>query len=133
MHTFMIERFVVNSVFEPDRYGMQNRFSNMKKHIRLYGIYKITNRGVDWLAEDSRQMPSRHRGLCAASFDYGRLQKKELSFPIKANCANGGRPIEIALDSKLNIHHVTHGSDPMFCLPIVSLANTKKPSIVDIF
>jgi PAS domain S-box-containing protein len=40
---------------------------------------------------------------------------------------------EIALDSELNINNVTHGSDPMFCLPIVTLAKTKEPSIVDIF
>jgi hypothetical protein len=64
---------------------------------------------------------------------YGRLQKKELSFTIQAECANSGRQIEIALDSELNIKNVKHGSDPMFCLPIVTLANTKEPSIVDIF
>jgi hypothetical protein len=64
---------------------------------------------------------------------YGRLQKKKLSFTVQAECANSGRPIEIALDSELNINKVTLGSDPMFCLPIVTLANTKEPSIVDIF
>jgi hypothetical protein len=64
---------------------------------------------------------------------YGRLQEKELSFTIQAKCANSGRQIEIALDSELNIKAVPHGSDPMFCLPIVALANTKAPSIVDIF
>jgi hypothetical protein len=64
---------------------------------------------------------------------YGRLKKKELSFTIQAECANSGRQIEIALDSELNIQNVTDGSDPMFCLPIASLANTKSPSIVDTF
>jgi len=64
---------------------------------------------------------------------YGRLKKKELSFTINAECANSGRHIEIALDSELNIKSVTDGADPMFCLPIVPLANTKEPSIVEIF
>jgi len=64
---------------------------------------------------------------------YGRFQKKELSFTIQAKCANSGRHIEIALDSELNITNVTDGSDPMFCLPIVPLAKTKSPSIVDVF
>jgi hypothetical protein len=64
---------------------------------------------------------------------YGRLTRKELSFTIQAECANSGRQIEIALDSELNIKNVTDGSDPMFCLPIVPLSNTKEPSIVDVF
>jgi hypothetical protein len=64
---------------------------------------------------------------------YGRLHKKELSFTIQADCANSGRQIEIALDSELNITNVTDGSDPMFCLPLVALAKTKSPSIVDVF
>jgi hypothetical protein len=64
---------------------------------------------------------------------YGRLQKKELSFTINAECGNSGRQMEIALDSELNIKKVPDGSDPMFCLPIVPLANTKGPSIVDVF
>jgi len=64
---------------------------------------------------------------------YGRLQKKKLSFTIQSQCANSGRQIEIALDSDLNIANVTDGSDPMFCLPFVSLAKTKRPSIVDLF
>lgn len=64
---------------------------------------------------------------------YGRLQKKKMSFTIQSECANSGRQIEIALDSELNITNVTAGSDPMFCLPLVSLAKTKNPSIVDVF
>jgi hypothetical protein len=64
---------------------------------------------------------------------YGRLQKKELSFTIQTECANSGRQIEIALDSELNIINVAEGSDPMFCLPLVSLAKTKRPGIVDVF
>jgi hypothetical protein len=64
---------------------------------------------------------------------YGRLKKKELSFIMQSECTNSGRQIEIALDSELNITNVTDGSDPMFCLPLVSLAKTKSPSIVDVF
>ena len=52
---------------------------------------------------------------------------------MQSECANSGRQIEIALDSELNITNVTDGSDPMFCLPLVSLAKTKSPSIVDVF
>jgi hypothetical protein len=64
---------------------------------------------------------------------YGRLQQEKLSFTIQAQCANSGRQLEISLDSELNIDNVTLGADPMFCLPIVTLANTKESSIVDIF
>ena len=64
---------------------------------------------------------------------YGRLQEKELSFTIQTECAHSGRQIEIALDSELNITDVTEGADPMFCVPLVSLAKTKRPGIVDIF
>ena len=64
---------------------------------------------------------------------YGRLQKKDLFFTIQAECANSGRQIEIAIDSELNIANVTDGSEPMFCLPLVSLAKTKSPGIVDVF
>jgi hypothetical protein len=64
---------------------------------------------------------------------YGRLLEKKLSFTIQAECANSGRQIEIALDSELNISSVTGGSNPMFCAAIVPLAETKQPSIVDIF
>ncbi|MBW2603371.1 MAG: hypothetical protein JRE28_03500 [Deltaproteobacteria bacterium] len=56
-----------------------------------------------------------------------------MSFTILAECANSGRRIEIALDSELNIKYVTDGANPMFCLPIVPLANTKEPGIVDVF
>jgi len=64
---------------------------------------------------------------------YGKLLKKELSFTIKAKCANSGRQMEITVDSDLNITHVSEGSDPMFCVPITPLAKTKDPSIVDVF
>ncbi|MFC1837979.1 hypothetical protein ACFL1N_00260 [Thermodesulfobacteriota bacterium] len=56
-----------------------------------------------------------------------------MSFTIRAKCSNSGRHIEIGVNNELDIDHVTSGADPMFCLPIVSLANTKEPSIVDIF
>lgn len=64
---------------------------------------------------------------------YGRLQKRNLAFTIQSQCANSGRQIEIALDSELNIANVTDGPDPMFCLPMVSLANIQEPGIVNIF
>ena len=56
-----------------------------------------------------------------------------MSFTVEAECANSGKAIEIAIDSELNISNVTDGATPMFCVPIVSLANTQSPSIVDIF
>jgi hypothetical protein len=59
--------------------------------------------------------------------------QKKLDFNINARCANSGRDIEIKLNSDLDITHVTKGAYPMFCLPIVPLANTKHPSIVDAF
>jgi len=64
---------------------------------------------------------------------YGRLHKKKLFFTLQAKCANSGRQMEISLDSELNVKNITDGSDPMFCLPIVPLATTKEPSIVNIF
>jgi hypothetical protein len=64
---------------------------------------------------------------------YGRLQEKDLSFTIQSECANSGKKIEISLDSELNITKVPEGSDLMFCVALVPLAKTKKPSIVDVF
>ena len=64
---------------------------------------------------------------------YGTLQEKNVSFTIQSECANSGRKIEIELDSKLNITKVPEGSDLMFCVALVPLAKTKKPSIVDVF
>ena len=58
---------------------------------------------------------------------------KNLDFQIQAACANSGKSIEIALDSDLNISMVTDGADPMFCLPLVPLADTKEASIINIF
>ena len=69
----------------------------------------------------------------ASPYVLGNLLQKRLSFEISATCANSGRALEIALDSDLNISHVTPGADPMFCFPIVPIAKTKDPSIVDIF
>ena len=69
----------------------------------------------------------------AAPFVYGRLQEKERSFTVETHCAQSGRQITIELDSDLNISKVSPGSDPMFCISLVTLANTKQASIVDIF
>jgi len=63
----------------------------------------------------------------------GKLKQKNFNFTINAKCANSNREIEIALNSDLEISSVTKDAAPMFCLPIVPLANTKQPSIVDIF
>ena len=63
----------------------------------------------------------------------GKLLQKKLDFEVKAKCANSGRAIEIALDSDLNISRVTPGAEPMFFFPIVQIAATESPSIVDIF
>ena len=41
--------------------------------------------------------------------------------------------LRISLDSNLKASPVTEGADPMFCLPIVRLASSESPSIVDIF
>ena len=63
----------------------------------------------------------------------GKLLKKKIDFEVNAECANSGRTIEIALDSDLSISRVTPGAEPMFCFPIVQLAATESPGIVDIF
>jgi len=61
------------------------------------------------------------------------MLKKELSFEIRATCANSGREMKISLDSDLNILSVPRGSEPMFCFPIIQIAAAESPSIVDIF
>jgi hypothetical protein len=52
---------------------------------------------------------------------------------INTECANSGKQIKIEFDSDLNIRYVDEGSDPMVCVPVVNLVETKEPSIVDIF
>ena len=69
----------------------------------------------------------------ATPFVYGRLQNEELFFTVNSECANSGKPMEIELDSDLNIINVDEGSEPMYCIAIMDTAKTKEPSIVDIF
>lgn len=63
----------------------------------------------------------------------GRLRNENLSMTINTECANSGKQIKIEFDSDLNIRYVDEGSDPMVCVPVVNLVETKEPSIVDIF
>ena len=69
----------------------------------------------------------------ATPFVYGRLKNEELFFTVNSKCANSGKPMQIELDSNLNIISVDEGSAPMFCVALMNTDKTKEPSIVDIF
>lgn len=63
----------------------------------------------------------------------GRLQDRNLEYTIYSNCSNTGRPIEIAIDSDLNIGRVTDGASPMYSMALINSETMKEKSIIDIF
>jgi hypothetical protein len=123
-------------------YEIINKLENLKTFIyrsdgkRINWAYPLSldNTGFRMTASTGEQFfAAWGADAFATPYVYGKLKKKKLSFTIQAECANSGRQIEIELDSELNIKNVTDGSNPMFCLPIVPIVNSKEPSIVDIF
>ena len=63
----------------------------------------------------------------------GRLQDKDLEYTIHSACANSGRPIEIAVDSDLNIGQVTEGARPMYSMALMNTETMTEKSIIDVF
>jgi hypothetical protein len=48
-------------------------------------------------------------------------------------CASSGRPIEIGMDSDLNIRTVTQGATPMYSMTLMDTETMKEKSIIDVF
>ena len=155
VHHFIVKKMaVVNNPITAEsitgEFGIKidriNQILNKLEGLKTF-IYRSDGKGIDWayplsfentgfrLTASSGEQFFAARGAdaFAAPFVYGKLMQKELSFTIQARCGNSGKQMEIILDSDLSIKEVTPGADPMFCLPIVQLANTNEPSIVDIF
>ena len=71
--------------------------------------------------------------MIATPIVYGRLHATNSSFSVRSACANSMKPITFELDSDLNVAGLAAGADPMFSVPVTKLAETREPSILDIF
>ena len=69
----------------------------------------------------------------ASPYVLGTLLDHELTCVVEADCAQTGRRLEITVDRHLSILRMPDHAEPMVCFPIVELATTSRPSIVDIF
>ena len=69
----------------------------------------------------------------ATPFVQGRLLDRDLEYTIQSSCANSGRPMEIAIDSDLNIGQVTEGARPMYSMALIDTEKMKEKSIIDVF
>lgn len=63
----------------------------------------------------------------------GRLQNQNLEYTIRSTCASSGRPIEIGIDSDLNVRTVTQGAAPMYSMTLMDTERMKEKSIIDVF
>lgn len=63
----------------------------------------------------------------------GKLRKEKLDFTIKSQCAQSGRPMNIVIDSDLQIKKIDKGSNPYVFAPKPDIENTKELSIIEIF
>jgi hypothetical protein len=61
------------------------------------------------------------------------LLNRALTCGIEADCAQTGRRLDITVDRHLSVLRMPSGAEPMVCFPIVELATTSRPGIVDIF
>ena len=69
----------------------------------------------------------------ATPFVQGRLFDQNLEYTIHSSCSNSGRPIEIDIDSDLNISRVTAGASPMYSMALIDTEKMKEKSIIDVF
>ena len=63
----------------------------------------------------------------------GRLQNQNLEYTINSRCANSGKPLEIGIDSDLNIRTMTQGAAPMYSMALIDTERMKEKSIIDVF
>lgn len=56
-----------------------------------------------------------------------------MSFRIESRCADSGKPVNIEIDSDLNLLSVSKGADPFIFVPSVILEKSEEKSIIDIF
>ena len=69
-------------------------------------------------------------------FVQGHLRKEQLSISIRSECAHCARPIELEIDSRLNVSVAEKEAEPVIFLPFVNLhkftdlSDTLRPQIV---
>ena len=69
----------------------------------------------------------------ATPFVQVKLREQWMSFIINSKCAQADLPIQIKIDSDLQITQVEEGANPFIFVPSINLAQTKAPNIIDIF
>ncbi|MBI5031625.1 MAG: hypothetical protein HZB51_13940 [Chloroflexi bacterium] len=63
----------------------------------------------------------------------GQLRNEKLSAHIETECAHCHQPMQIEIDSDLNIQSVEPGAQPLVFTPMVDFSTLKDPSIIDAF
>jgi hypothetical protein len=63
----------------------------------------------------------------------GRLKNQNLEYTIHSRCASSGKPLEISIDSDLNISSITEGAAPMYSMALVNTEKMKGKNIIDVF
>jgi hypothetical protein len=69
----------------------------------------------------------------ATPFVQGHLSNRPLSGTLRSECAHCGKPLEMQIDSDLNIEVLSEGAAPLISTPFVNLKRLKAPNIIDAF
>ena len=69
----------------------------------------------------------------ATPFVQGRLRNEKLTVTVRTECAHCKTPMEMTIDSDLNIKIKDSESRPMVFVPDVDLLNLKEESIINAF
>lgn len=69
----------------------------------------------------------------ATPFVQGRLRNEHLAVTVRTECAHCKTPMEMTIDSDLNITTKDSESRPMAFVPDVDLLNMKEESIINAF
>jgi hypothetical protein len=63
----------------------------------------------------------------------GRLRKTALTITVNTECAHCGRPMELEIDSEINLRVKEKGCSPAAFLPDVNVLTLKDKSIINAF
>ena len=69
----------------------------------------------------------------ATPFVQGRLRGRKLSITVKTSCACCNEPMELEIDSDMNIHGRPDEIDPIIFIPDVDLMALDEPNIISSF
>jgi hypothetical protein len=83
------------------------------------------------LDSGERMTPACAADAVAVLYVLGRLQGCSMSATLRTRCAQSGRPMQMRVDSDLNIESLTPGADPVVSLPLVNFRKLRLTVIYD--